>query len=353
MKRLLSLIILLSMFVGIFTVPANAKSSSKTKTLIMYLEGEGRGVEVTCSVPYYSKWKVSERAGYGNYAEFLTSNGEPIIVNVMNSNDSSDAKKLCKYLSKKKYKKQLYAYLCEGFSINEELADNYFTLKKDGNGKYMLIINLGDEYGVIRALDGSHVFLYFTEVTEKTVSKSLQKKLISYTKQVKFEEKTAGIDEHDPEVEFDILDVELDPDKIIFESVYSNMAWGYQKQAVFVLGDGRVYKYDFAENPGKIDISKDENALEYLKGTVADATLDKDYLMKMYSCAVRVDPNAEYTTKHEMCDYGQVSLYFYAEDGTKVKCSSYGDVRYIYDDDYAKMVESLWDRWYLYCEEVD
>ena len=54
-----------------------------------------------------------------------------------------------------------------------------------------------------------------------------------------------------------------------------------------------------------------------------------------------------------MCDYGQVSLYFYAEDGTKVKCSSYGDVRYIYDDDYAKMVESLWDRWYLYCEEVD
>ena len=133
MKRLLSLIILLSMFVGIFTVPANAKSSSKTKTLIMYLEGEGRGVEVTCSVPYYSKWKVSERAGYGNYAEFLTSNGDPIVVNIMNSNESPDAKKLCKYLSKKKYKKQLYSYLCEGFSINEELADNYFTLKKDGN----------------------------------------------------------------------------------------------------------------------------------------------------------------------------------------------------------------------------
>ena len=353
MKRFLSVFILLTMIIGIFTVPANAKSSSKTKTLIMYLEGEGRGVEVTCSVPYYSKWKASEKAGYGNYAEFLTSNGDPIIVNIMNSNDSSDAKLLCKYLAKKKYKKQLFKYLCEGFNISETLANDCFKLQKDGNGKYLLIINLGDQYGVIRALDGSHVFLYFTEVTGKTVSKSIQKKLISYTKQVKLEEKTAGIDEQDPEIEVEILDVKLDPDRIIFEDVYSNMAWGYQKKAVFVLGDGRVYTYDYAKNPGQIDISKDENAIEYLKGTIADATLDKDYLMKLYSYAVHIDPNAEYTTKHEMCDYGQDTLYFYAEDGTKVKCASYGDVRYIYDDDYAKMVEKLWDRWYLYCEEVD
>ena len=36
------------------------------------------------------------------------------------------------------------------------------------------------------------------------------------------------------------------------------------------------------------------------------------------------------------------------EDGTKVKCSCYGDVRYIYDDDYAKKVEELWDEWYRY-----
>ena len=36
------------------------------------------------------------------------------------------------------------------------------------------------------------------------------------------------------------------------------------------------------------------------------------------------------------------------EDGTKVKCSCYGDVRYIYDDDYAKKVEELRDEWYRY-----
>ena len=46
------------------------------------------------------------------------------------------------------------------------------------------------------------------------------------------------------------------------------------------------------------------------------------------------------------------TLYFHAEDGTKVKCSCYGDVRYIYDDDYAKKVEELWDEWYRYCEDA-
>ena len=74
--------------------------------------------------------------------------------------------------------------------------------------------------------------------------------------------------------------------------------------------------------------------------------------MKLYSYAEQINPDAAYTTQHERYDYGQRALYFHAEDGTKVKCSCYGDVRYIYDDDYAKMVESLWEEWYMYCEEA-
>ena len=137
MKKALSLIIILCVVVSILTVPANAKSKSgaKTKTITMYLEGEIRGVQVNCEVPYYSKWKAPKETVTGRSMEFTTSKDETVTVAVLDAEDEDDAKLLCKYLTKKKYKKQLFAYLCDGFSINIKDADKYFKLKKDGNGK--------------------------------------------------------------------------------------------------------------------------------------------------------------------------------------------------------------------------
>jgi len=352
MKRVLSLLILLSMIVGAVTIPAYAKSSSKTKSINMYLEGEGRGAEVICSVPYYSKWKTSEKVVYGNDTEFITSDGMTVIAEILNANEDDIAGIFCKYLAKKKYKNKLFSYLSTIFKVDEKDAATYFTLKKDGNGKYLLVINTVNEYGVVRALDGEHVLTYFTR-TEEPVSKSLQKKLISYTKQTSLEKKNAGTNEPEPDddLEVEILDVKLDADKVIFSQVYSNMAWQYQKRAVFILGDGRIYSYDFAKDSGKIggDLSE-ENVIEYLKGTEPAAILDKDYLMKMYSYAVHIDPNAKYTTVHEMYDYGQKNFYFHTEDGTKIKFASYGDVRYIFEDKYATKLEKLFEEFYIFCK---
>ena len=356
MKKALSLIIILCVVVSILTVPADAKSKSgaKTKTITMYLEGEIRGIQVNCEVPYYSKWKVPKETVTGRDMEFTTSKDETIIAVVLDAEYDDTAKQLCKYLTKKKYKKQLFDFMSEGFSINKKDADKYFKLKKDGNGKYMIIIDLGDQYGVLRAIDGSNVFMYFTETDKGSVSASLKKKLVSYTKQVTIESKAVGVNVSDLGSinEGEQLNVELDPDKVIFEDVYSNMAWGYQKQATYIMGDGRVYSYNYSKNPGKLEDLSDESVIEYLKGTEPACMLSKTYLMKLYSYAEQINPDVTYTTQHEMYDYGQRTLYFHAEDGTKVKCSCYGDVRYIYDDDYAKMVEALWEEWYMYCEEA-
>ena len=356
MKKALSLIIILCVVVSILTVPADAKSKSgaKTKTITMYLEGEIRGIQVNCEVPYYSKWKVPEETVTGRDMEFTTSKDETITAVVLDAEYDDTAKKLCKYLAKKKYKKQLFAYMCDEFSIDIKDADKYFKLKKDGNGKYMIIIDLGDQYGVLRAIDGSNVFMYFTETDKGSVSASLKKKLISYTKQVTIETKAVGVNESDLGSinEGEQLNIELDPQKVIFEDVYTNMAWGYQKQATYIMGDGRVYSYNYSKNPGQLEDLSDESVIEYLKGTEPACMLSKTYLSKLYSYAEHINPDATYTTQHEMYDYGQRTLYFHAEDGTKVKCSCYGDVRYIYDDDYAKMVEALWEEWYMYCEEA-
>ena len=348
MKRVLALFILLSLMVGVITVPANAKSSSKTKKLEMRIEDDETDEEIVFSVPYYSKWKAEDGA-YGGEQYFVTSDGCQMDVIILTAGDDENTELLCKYLKNKKYKKQLFEHYSKKLDVKQEDVSKFFKLKKDGSGKYLFIIDFGNEYGVVRALDDNYLIAYYAYSEEKSVAKSLKKKILSYIKQVTFEKKSTGTVEIDPDVE--LLDVQLDPDKVIFTEVYSNMAWGYQKQALYVMGDGRVFTYNFVKNPGNIEnIQSDESPLEYLKGTEPAAVVDRDYLMVMYSYAVKVNPDAEYTVQQEMYDYGQNNLYFYAEDGTKVKVASYGDVRYIFDDKYANELEKLWDKLYKHCK---
>ena len=200
MKKAMSLIIILCVVVSMFSVPVNAKSGSKTKTITMYLNGEIRGIQENCEVPYYSKWKAPKETVVCGYIKFTTTRDETVIGVVFDTEDAieaEEAKLLCKYLTNIKYKKQLFAYMCDGFSIDKKDADKYFKLKKDGNGKYMLIMDMGNQYGVFRAIDGSHVFMYFTETDKESVSGSLKKKLVSYIKQVKIEKIAVGVNESD------------------------------------------------------------------------------------------------------------------------------------------------------------
>jgi len=363
MKRLIALFVLLSTIICIFTIPANAKSDTKTKSITMHLTNEGRGNEVTCTIPFYSKWKTSENVVYGQETYLKTPKGNEITIWILRADEDPEAEICCKYLSKKKYKKEFMEFLQAGLDDPTMDASSIYKIIKDGHGKYMLTVDFEDQYGVIRLLDADHVMLYRIETNGEKVTKSVKKKLIAYSKQAVLEKKTTGIDtepktdpepevNREPDLNVEILNVELDAERLIFSSVYSNMAWGYQKRAVYIFGDGKVYTFDFAKDSGNLegDISE-ENVLKYVKKTEPAAVIDKDYLLEIYSYAVHIDPEATYTTEHVMCDYGQKNLYFYNENGDKVLCASDGDVRYTINDRYAQEVEKLWNGIYLHYKE--
>ena len=149
----------------------------------------------------------------------------------------------------------------------------------------------------------------------------------------------------------DAPDVNLDPNRVVFSSEYSDMAWGFQKKVIFVLGDGRTYSYD-QNQMAKLEISPtdpvNDTAQKLIENMEPDGVMDMEYLLKMYSFAIEIDPDAKSTRKNVKKDYGQTNLYFCQEDGTKVLCASDGDWKYSIDDSNAKKVEKLWDARYLH-----
>ncbi|MBR4776937.1 MAG: hypothetical protein IK007_04910 [Lachnospiraceae bacterium] len=151
----------------------------------------------------------------------------------------------------------------------------------------------------------------------------------------------------------DAPDVNLDPNRVIFSSEYSNAAWGFQKKVIIVLGDGRTYSYN-QNQMAELEISPNgpinDTALKLIENLDPDGVMDMEYLLKMYSVAIEIDPDAKSTRKNVKKDYGQTNLYFYQEDGTKVLCASDGDWRYNIDDSNAKKVEKLWNARYLHYE---
>ena len=149
----------------------------------------------------------------------------------------------------------------------------------------------------------------------------------------------------------DTSDVNLDPDRVVFTWQYSNAAWGLQKNVILVLGDGRTYSYnqdEMAKYELTIGGPINDVAKILIENKEPDGIMDTDYLLKMYSYAEKVDPEAKTTRKNVKKDYGQKNLYYYKEDGTKVLCASDGDWRYDIDDSNAKKVEKLWEERYLH-----
>ena len=360
MKRILSVLILIACFACVFSIPVSA--SSKTKNLNLILEKEGRGKVMICSIPYYGKWRKSNYDMYSYEAFLKTSKGNEIGIVIGWSEENPKAGLVIKYLSNKKYKKKLNKYLEEYVDDPQIDLSSVFTLKKDGNGRYLLTEDMGSRFSVHRVLDNTHIMEYTFQSANGNVSKSVKKKLIAYAKQSAIESKIVGVDSNDDtgndtdtdtdiDTDIDTTGIELDPDRLVFKSEYSNMAWEFQKRGMYVLGDGRIYSYDYKDISGKIKGElTDQNILAYLKKSDPTARLDKNYLLKMCAYAMKIDPDAKYTTEYVMCDYGQNTLIYYDEEGKKVLCSCDGDERYIFNDENNGKVKKLWDELHKYCK---
>ena len=326
MKKIFALIIMLCLVASTVTVPAFAKT--KTKNIKISAETN------EATVPFYSKWQLKkETVGTDETVFDIPGGGQASIV-IMDVEDDEGGKTVLKYLSKKKYRNKLMSYLAKElseFAMSDEELARAFSVKKDGNGKYLLLIDLTNQYSVIRVLDGRHLLIYSAEAADGEVTKSVKKKLISYAKKTVFAEswKTE-------------VNTDLSPDKVVFVSVYTNSAWTYQHRTSLVLGDGRYYSFDynfsFYPNAGV----SEEEIVKLLKDEKPIAVIDKDYLLEMYEHGLKVNKDSEFTTAYARCDYGQETLYFVKDDGSLVKCASDGDTTYYIKDEHAQKVEKLW-----------
>lgn len=141
---------------------------------------------------------------------------------------------------------------------------------------------------------------------------------------------------------------ELSADRLVFTYEQSNHAWGSQQVTYLFFGDGRIYlcsndafAYAFG---GPITTMSDElqAKIDLLLRLEPAATVDPKAVYDLYYFADQVDPNANVEKEHVMYDYGQKTLYYWAEDGSKVICKSEGDNNYIIDDPNISQVETLW-----------
>lgn len=136
----------------------------------------------------------------------------------------------------------------------------------------------------------------------------------------------------------------MDPDRVFLTSEFHNYAWGAQETYQIVLGDGRMYNIDGVILP--VDGSKEKGLkrkVEILKTMEPFAVIDADYLQLLYENASRIDPEAKCETKPRARDAGQRGLFYWAEDGTKIRCFETGDTEYIIDDSYATNTSKLWE----------
>ena len=85
----------------------------------------------------------------------------------------------------------------------------------------------------------------------------------------------------------------------------------------------------------------------YLKVKVED-----DYLSKLLLLAEAIDPDASFSEKHARSDYGQKAVYYWTEDGNRIRCCERGDIDYILDDPDSELFEQMWDEIAGYFEPI-
>ena len=176
-------------------VSANAKQK-KLNTKIFNDYGE----VLDCSFPYYSKWKLNKETLGTDKILLTTSKNDSISIEVMCSYDDEEARIIIEGLSSKKGLKEFKKFLQESLDIPEgyplTLSDIY-KFKKDGNGRYLGIFNLGYYYSVIKVLDDDHVLVYTFDSNSDEISKTQKKRVLSYAKNSKLNDVINGMEGDD------------------------------------------------------------------------------------------------------------------------------------------------------------
>ena len=133
---------------------------------------------------------------------------------------------------------------------------------------------------------------------------------------------------------------------IAFMSVRSNYAWGFSLHGSCIDTAGNVYSFDFSSTNFKLErknsTSFEQLVLDYINKVgveVKGKTMDTNKLREALSYASKVDPDAEITEEHKMCDYGQNTIYAVV-DGKPIMLQSKGDVdKTVHDDNAQKAIE--------------
>lgn len=148
--------------------------------------------------------------------------------------------------------------------------------------------------------------------------------------------------------------------RVLFTEEYNNFAWGQQTHIMAIFEDGSVFLIGdgFYKQTGKLG----EDGYDYLsvllsnlEGLEKDGTnvkVEDDYLSKLLLLAEAIDPDASFSEKHARSDYGQKAVYYWTEDGNRIRCCERGDIDYILDDPDSELFEQMWDEIAGYFEPI-
>ncbi|MBP5186430.1 MAG: hypothetical protein J6040_05180 [Clostridiales bacterium] len=139
--------------------------------------------------------------------------------------------------------------------------------------------------------------------------------------------------------------------RVLFTEEYNNFAWGKQTHIMAIYEDGSVFLIgdEYFKETGKLG----EDGYDYLSVLLAnleslekdgtDVKVEDDYLSRLLLLAEAIDPDASFSMKHARSDYGQKAVYYWTEDGTRVRCYEKGDNDYIIDDPDAELFGQMWE----------
>ena len=139
--------------------------------------------------------------------------------------------------------------------------------------------------------------------------------------------------------------------RVLFTEEYNNFAWGQQTHIMAIYEDGSVFLIgdEYYKETGKLG----EDGYDYLSVLLAnleslekdgtDVKVEDDYLSRLLLLAEAIDPDASFSMKHARSDYGQKAVYYWTEDGTRVRCYEKGDNDYIIDDPDAELFGQMWE----------
>ena len=148
--------------------------------------------------------------------------------------------------------------------------------------------------------------------------------------------------------------------RVLFTEEYNNFAWGKQTHIMAIFEDGSVFWIGdgFYKQTGKLGedgydyLSVLLSNLESLEKDGTNVKVEDDYLSKLLLLAEAIDPDASFSEKHARSDYGQEAVYYWTEDGNRIRCCERGDIDYILDDPDSELFEQMWDEIAGYFEPI-